>query len=256
MSKQQEGAPNFRMSLEDRLGAYRAIFERRDVRGQFTDAPVSDAMLSRILMAAHHAPSVGYMQPWDFILVRDEAVKRKVKEGFEVAHGEAAEMFGGEKGAFYKKLKLEGIMESPINICVTCDRSRSGPVVIGRTALPEMDLFSVVCAVQNLWLAARAEGLGVGWVSIIHREALREALGIPEEIEPIAYLCVGHVSGFFDKPELETAGWRPRLPLEELMRFEGWDGKAAAGDAPLVERVKADMALAGEGRFVEKRITR
>lgn len=206
----------------EREAVYKTIFNRRDVRGEFKADPVPDEVLKRILTAAHHAPSVGFMQPWDFIVVRDGEVKQKIKGAFEVAHGEAAEMFEGEKRETYKTLKLEGIVESPIGICITCDRTRTGPVVIGRTAQREMDLYSTVCAVQNLWLAARAENLGVGWVSIIHHKELKKILGIPDKIVPIAYLCVGYVTHFHEKPELEKAGWLPRLPLESIIHEDRW----------------------------------
>ena len=209
----------------ERAAVYKAIYTRRDVRGEFLPEPVPAAVLSRILEAAHHAPSVGFMQPWDFIVVTDPEVKRRVKEGFQVAHEEATALFQGERRTLYQSLKLEGITDAPLGICVTCDQSRTGPVVIGRTANPEMDLYSAVCAVQNLWLAARAENLGVGWVSIIHHDALRSALGIPPEIIPIAYLCVGYVSHFHEKPELETAGWLPRVAMDSLVHRERWQGE-------------------------------
>ena len=209
-------------SEAQRATVYDAIYHRRDVRGEFLPDPVPDEVLQRILAAGHHAPSVGFMQPWDFIVVRDSAVKRRIKEGFEVAHQEAAVMFDGKKREVYRSLKLEGITEAPLGICVTCDQSRTGSVVIGRTANPEMDLYSAVCAVQNIWLAARAENLGVGWVSIIHHDALRESLGIPQEIIPIAYLCVGYVSFFHEKPELEKAGWLPRARLESVIHYDRW----------------------------------
>ena len=215
----------------ERAAIYRTIFNRRDVRGQFLPDPVDDAVLARLLMAAHHAPSVGFMQPWDFLLIRSSTVKQRVHDLFQTANTEAAQMFSDEKRTVYSALKLQGILEAPINLCITCDRSRSGPTVIGRTHIPSMDLYSSVCAVQNLWLAARAEGLGVGWVSIFHESALQEALGIPAHIVPIAYLCIGHVSHFFDKPELETAGWLPRLPVKDLLHFDQWgttDGDANA----------------------------
>lgn len=177
----------------------------------------------RVLTAAHHAPSVGFMQPWDFIVVRDAETKQKIKRGFDQAHAESAEMFSDERQALYKRLKLEGIVESPIGICVTCDRNRTGPVVLGRTIKQEMDLYSTVCAVQNLWLAARAENLGLGWVSIIHDSALREALEIPEEIDIVAYLCLGHVEHFKDKPELETLGWLPRRDVNSVIHEGKWN---------------------------------
>jgi 5,6-dimethylbenzimidazole synthase len=209
----------------EREAVYKTIFNRRDTRGEFKPDPIPDEVLMRLLKAAHHAPSVGFMQPWDFIIVKDEEVKRRIKEGFEVAHGEAALKFEGERQKTYQSLKLEGIMEAPLGICVTCDRSRTGPVVIGRTSMPEMDLYSSVCAVQNLWLAARAENLGVGWVSIIHRKTIKEILAIPKNIVPIAYLCVGYVTRFHEKPELEKAGWLPRLDLESLIHSNRWGQK-------------------------------
>lgn len=213
---------NTTISELEREALYKVIYSRRDVRGQYLPDSVPEEVISRVLDAAHHAPSVGFMQPWDFIVVKDVETRQKVKEGFELAHAEAAAMFCGAKQDAYRSFKLEGIMESPMGICVTCDRSRSDEVVIGRTANPEMDLYSSVCAVQNLWLAARAENLGVGWVSIIHHDHIRQALGIPDHIVPVAYLCVGYVSFFHSTPELEQAGWLPRMELETLVHHETW----------------------------------
>jgi 5,6-dimethylbenzimidazole synthase len=210
------------ISDSERDALYKVIHSRRDVRGQFLDDPVPEEVLRRVLDAAHHAPSVGFMQPWDFVVVRDLAVRKQIKEGFEAAHAEAAAMFDGERRERYLGFKLEGILEAPVGVCVTCDRTRSGEVVIGRTANPEMDLYSSVCAVQNLWLAARAENLGVGWVSIIHHDSVRKALGIPEHIVPVAWLCIGYVSFFHETPELEQAGWLPRLALDDLVHQEQW----------------------------------
>ena len=212
---------------EQKEGVYQAIMQRRDIRGQFVDEPVSEEILEKILRAAHHAPSVGFMQPWNFLLVKDPETKKLVHKGFLQAHEESAEMFTGDKKEQYKTFKLEGILESPVNLLITCDRARTGPVVIGRTVQPEMDLFSTVCAVQNLWLAARAEGIGVGWVSIIHEEVLRKIFKLPESVVVIAYLCIGHVSHFPEMPELEKAGWLPRLNLDELVFYEEW-GKTKA----------------------------
>ena len=206
----------------ERDAVYKCIFKRRDVRGQFLRDPIPDDILARLLRAAHHAPSVGFMQPWDFIVVRNAAIKRKIRDAFQTAHLEAAEMFEGERQQAYRALKLEGILEAPIGICITCDRTRSGPVVIGRTHQLEMDRYSAVCAVQNLWLAARAENIGVGWVSILRQDDLRDALGIPPTIEPIAYLCVGYASYFYQEPELETGGWLPRIPLTDAVWIDGW----------------------------------
>ncbi len=226
----------------ERAAVYRAIHTRRDVRGQFLPDPVPDEVLARVLAAAHHAPSVGFMQPWDFVVVRSAEVKGRVHEAFRTAHAEAALMFEGDKRETYRGLKLEGILEAPVNVCITCDRSRNGPVVVGRTHIPTMDLYSSVCAVQNLWLAARAEGLGVGWVSIFHQASLREALAIPADIVPVAYLCIGYVSHFYRRPELEAAGWLPRRPLEELLHFERWQGAAGEAGAALVGSVRAAQA--------------
>lgn len=210
---------------DERSAVYKSIFTRRDVRGQFKPDPIPDEVLARVLTAAHHAPSVGFMQPWNFLLIQSRETKEKIHNLFTQANAEAAAMFEGEKQEIYSKLKLEGILSSPINLCITCDRKRSGPVVIGRTHDMDMDLYSSVCAAQNLWLAARAEGLGVGWVSIFDKQALKEALGLPEQVTPIAYLCLGYVEHFFAKPELESAGWRARLPLEELIKLEHWESE-------------------------------
>jgi 5,6-dimethylbenzimidazole synthase len=220
-------------SSAERDAVYRCIFNRRDVRGQFLADPISDEVLARLLNAAHRAPSVGFMQPWDFIVVRDPVVKQRVRDSFQAANLEAAGMFEDEKQRAYRRLKLEGIVEAPIGICITCDRNRTGPVGLGRTHQADMDLYSAVCAVQNLWLAARAENIGVGWVSIIKHDDLRAALGIPPSIQPIAYLCVGHVTHFLHKPELETAGWLPRMPLSDVVWIDRWHEREASD--PLLE---------------------
>ena len=209
-------------SQAERDALYRAIFTRRDVRGQFRPDPVPEDLLRRLLLAAHHAPSVGFMQPWNFVVVTDPAVKDRIHADFLKANEEAAVLFTGERQALYSRLKLEGIKDAPVNLLITCDRGRGGPVVLGRTHNPAMDLYSCACAVQNLWLAARAEGIGVGWVSILHEQALRDALALPEDIVPVAYLCIGYVTHFLDRPELEKAGWRNRLPLEELVFRDQW----------------------------------
>ncbi|MBW6509783.1 MAG: 5,6-dimethylbenzimidazole synthase [Desulfuromonadales bacterium] len=209
-------------SAKEKKGLFKAIFSRRDVRGQFKPDDVPDEVLGRILNAAHHAPSVGFMQPWNFVVIKDPDIKQSVYNDFAQANREAAEMFDPLRRSAYQGFKLEGIREAPINICVTCDRERTGPVVIGRTHVETMDLYSCVCAVQNLWLAARAENIGVGWVSILHEQRLKEILDIPARIVPVAYLCLGYTDFFFNKPELETAGWQPRLPLEELVFTDRW----------------------------------
>ena len=232
--------PDHSFDAAAREALYHTIYNRRDVRGQFLPDPIDPEMLSRVLMAAHHAPSVGFMQPWSFVIVRDTDVKRQVHALFKKADEEAAQMFEGERRETYKNLKLEGILDAPINICVTCDKDRAGPVVLGRTHMPEMDLYSTVCAVQNLWLAARAEGLGMGWVSILDPDKLKDVLDIPERVQTVAYLCLGHVSHFNDEPELQKKGWRKRLDLTELTNFDGF-GKEAPNDDPFAERLLEAM---------------
>ncbi|HEY0145317.1 MAG TPA: 5,6-dimethylbenzimidazole synthase [Methylovirgula sp.] len=217
-------APAGAFSPEERAAVYRAIHARRDVRDEFLPRPIPDAMLTRILEAAHHAPSVGLSQPWNFILIRDQATKTQVHDVFLRRNEEAAQMFSETRGARYRQLKLEGIRKAPLNICVTCDRARGGRVVLGKTHQPDTDLYSTVCAIQNLWLAARAEGIGVGWVSIFDPDDLRPILGIPAEIAVVAYLCVGFVDQLFVRPELEARQWAERLPLDDLV-FEGTWGK-------------------------------
>lgn len=205
----------------ERQALYAVIAHRRDVRNEFLPRPVAPEVLRRILEAAHAAPSVGLSQPWDFILVRDPARRRAVREAFDRANAEAAQMFGTRRSD-YAALKLEGIEAAPLNIAVTCDRTRGGDVVLGRTHQRDMDLYSTVCAVQNLWLAARAEGVGVGWVSIVEERDLARILGLPDHVRVVAYLCVGHVEHLFEEPELQARGWARAASLEAHVREECW----------------------------------
>lgn len=209
----------------ERDAVYRVINERRDVRGQFLPDPIDDAVLMRILAAAHAAPSVGLSQPWNFILIRDPEVRATVRTAFERANDEAREMFSGERRALYSELKLQGICDAPLNLCVTCDRTRGGPVVLGRTHDNDTDLYSTTCAVQNLWLAARAEGIGVGWVSIFDNKDLRTILDLPDHVVPVAYLCLGHVRELYDAPELEARGWAQRAPVQDMIFHDRWGEK-------------------------------
>ena len=219
-------------SHAERAAVYRAIETRRDVRDQFLPDPLPDDLVRRLLEAAHNAPSVGFMQPWNFVLVRAEETKRRMHAAFERANAEAAAMFSGERQEQYRNLKLEGVLKAPLSICVTCDPTRGGAVVLGRTHNPRMDVYSTVCAVQNLWLAARAEGVGVGWVSIFHDSDIRAILDIPEPIEIVAWLCLGYVDELYCEPELAVKGWRQRLPLEGLVFEERWtDAGYASVDA-------------------------
>lgn len=215
----------------ERAAVYRAIHTRRDVRNEFLDEDVPGDVLMRILDAAHHAPSVGFMQPWNFIVIRDRAVRGAVHEAFLRAAAAEERMLDPARRGHYRNLKLEGILKAPVNICVTCDRSRHGATGLGRTQQPNTDLLSTACAVQNLWLAARVEGVGVGWVSILRESELREILGVPQDIAVVAYLCVGFVERAYSKPELEVKRWASRLPLESLVFEDRW-GRAADALAP------------------------
>jgi len=213
-------------SDDARDAVYRAIFTRRDVRSEFQPRPVPPDVVHRLLEAAHHAPSVGFMQPWNFLLIADAEVKQRVANAFSAANNEAAALFSGEQRELYSRLKLQGITDAPLNLCITCDRERGGPVVLGRTHNRDTDLYSTVCAVQNLWLAARAEGVGVGWVSIFRDAELRTILGLPGNVVPVAYLCLGYVDELHAEPELAAKGWRQRLPLEELVFMDRWGNSA------------------------------
>jgi len=219
----KDKSPKHEFSPEKKQGLYEAIYKRRDMR-HFISKPVDPEKLGRILDAAHHAGSVGYMQPWNFLVITDPEVKNKISLNFKNANEEAAQKFSGDQQKLYNSLKLEGIQDAAVNICVTCDRTRFGPNVLGRNTVFETDLFSTCCAVQNLWLAARAEGLAVGWVSILSNDQLKEDLDIPDHIQPVAYLCVGHTESFYSKPMLETAGWGQRLPVEKLIYYNKWQG--------------------------------
>src|ERR671912_474205 len=211
-------------TMTEKEGLYKAVFSRRDVRSHFIDKKIPNDILVKILNAAHHAPSVGFSQPWDFILIKNKTTKLKVKESFTKERQKSILLLDNdsERQDKYVKLKLEGILESNINICVTYDPEKFGPFVLGRTSIPETGEYSVCCAIQNLWLAARAEGIGVGWVSILSNEDLHRILAIPNHIRPIAYLCLGYVNEFSDKPDLENAGWLPRLEVNKFICYEQW----------------------------------
>jgi 5,6-dimethylbenzimidazole synthase len=219
-------------SDDEKRGLYRAIYERRDVRSHFLPEPVPEDVLARILDAAHHAPSVGFMQPWDFIVIRDQSIRNEVRENFEKANQQAAEIYEGEKRNLYDSLKLAAIVDSPLNLCITCDHHRTRGGGLGRQSNPSTDIYSTVCAVQNLWLAARAESLGVGWVSILDTEALKATLQIPSGVTPIAYLCIGYVSEFGSQPELEKRGWEHREALSNLIHYDRWPTPSSPATTP------------------------
>ncbi len=209
-------------SVPDRDAVYRAISARRDVRRGFVDKALPDELLRRLLNAAHSAPSVGFMQPSRFIVIRDIAVRRAVHRIFQDARSDAAANYSGQRGEQYAALKLEGILEAPQNLCIVCDTESERGHKLGRATMPETAAYSTVCAVQNLWLAARAEGVGVGWVSILDPARLRAALHIPDHLLPVAYLCLGYVDRFSPEPELETAGWEKKVPLQSVVSYDSY----------------------------------
>ena len=198
---------------------YRAIRERRDMR-HFRPDPVEPETLQRLLEAAHLAPSVGFMQPWRFIRVSDRKLRERI-HALAMAERERTADALGERREEFLRLKVEGILEAGELLVVALADGREKHL-FGRRTLPEMDLASAACAIQNLWLAARAEGLGMGWVSLFDPDALAELLGMPEGAKPIAVLCLGHVDRFYDKPMLEEQGWSERRPLEELLSENRW----------------------------------
>jgi 5,6-dimethylbenzimidazole synthase len=205
---------------------YKIILSRRDVRRNFIRKKISNRVLLRILTAAHHAPSVGFSQPWNFILIRDRNSRLNIKESFSKERLKSIELLAKDKERKrkYLDLKLEGILESNLNICVTYDHKRFGPYVIGRMTIKEAGVYGVCCAIQNLWLAARAENIGVGWVSIINNKDLKRILKLPSTVKPIAYLCLGYVKKFEGEPDLQSQNWLSRLDLEKVINYEQWDG--------------------------------
>jgi 5,6-dimethylbenzimidazole synthase len=216
-------------SAAERDAVYRAIAERRDVRRGYMPDPLPDETLTRILGAAHRAPSVGLMQPWRFIVIRDRDVRAAVHANFLRANQAAQQTYAGERAEQYSGLKLEGILEAPQNVCVVCDPDSGQGHRLGRHTMRETAIYSAVCAVQNLWLAARAEGVGVGWVSILDPVVLQQTLHIPEGVVPVAYLCIGYVDRFATEPELERSGWERRAPLEDVLSYERYDARWKPG---------------------------
>ncbi|MDN5698341.1 MAG: 5,6-dimethylbenzimidazole synthase [Rubrobacter sp.] len=213
--------PGFSEMAQDAV--YAAIYGRRDVRS-FLPGEIPEDVLRRILQAANQAPSVGLSQPWEFILIRSTKTRREVKRLHDDEKLRQSKRFeDDERRQAYLDTRLEGILDAPVNVCVTCDRSGDGEPVLGKDSVPDTDLYSVCLAVQNLWLAARAEGVGACWVSVIRNPELKEILSIPEGVLPVAYLCLGYpADGFPERPLLETAGWREQRPLKNMVRMESW----------------------------------
>jgi len=195
------------------------ILHRRDVRGnRFLQKQVGDEILDKLLSAAMHAPSVGFSQPWEFVVIKDLATKEKVKESFSGENEKASDLFKDEKKALYTRLKLEGITEAPLNIAVFYRPSEEP--VLGQTSMKEAGLYSVVCAIQNIWLMARALNIGMGWVSILNPEKIKSILHAPQQNQLIAYLCIGWVDRFLPQPELEELKWEKRKERETVVYYD------------------------------------
>ena len=216
------------MSVADRPAGHRVpderlydvINRRRDTRREFTGETVAPEVLERVLSAAHAAPSVGMSQPWDFVLVRSPETLAAFRDHVQHEREVFASSLSGERAETFARIKVEGIRESGLGVVVGYDPTRGGPQVLGRHAIADAGLYSVVCAIQNLWLAATAEGLGVGWVSFYREEFLRGLVGMPAHVRPVAWLCVGPVADLPDVPDLERHGWRHRSPLATVLHEE------------------------------------
>jgi 5,6-dimethylbenzimidazole synthase len=208
-----------RFSIEDIDTLEKIILSRRDVRGnRFIDKSVSEEDLEKILFAGVNAPSVGFSQPWEFVIIKDKEVRNKIKDSFFEENEKAKENFNGEKSGAYTALKLEGITESALNIAVFY--KPSDHPVLGQTTMKEAGVYSVVCAIQNMWLMARALSIGLGWVSILDPDKVKRILNAPEDRQLIGYLCLGHVDVFYENPELETLKWEKRKKIQEVVITE------------------------------------
>lgn len=195
-------------------GFYDVVYRRRDVRAQFNGGPVDPEVLARVLKAANAAPSVGMSQPWDFVLVEDVSIRSKFAEHVEAERVAFANLLDRERLKTFGKIKIEGILDSSLGIVVTYDSKRGAPAVLGRNTIDDAGLYSVCLAIENLWLAATAEGMGVGWVSFYKEEFLSDLMGLPDSVRPIAWLCFGPITHFEETPDLERFGWQSRRSLQ------------------------------------------
>jgi len=218
---------------DQRDAVYRVIAERRDVRRGFRPEPVPAEVLGRVLAAAHQAPSVGLSQPWDFIVIADRARRERVAALAARHRDDFAAALPAARARAFDQLKIESILDTPVNVVVTCDRTRGGRHTLGRATQPQTAAFSSVLAVANLWLAARAEGLGVGWVSFFDERELAAELGLPARLEVIAYLCVGYVDEFGPEPELAAEGWARRRPVSWAVHAEEFGRRGLPGEEPV-----------------------
>jgi nicotinate-nucleotide--dimethylbenzimidazole phosphoribosyltransferase len=233
--ERRDDPAGWRFSDPERAAVERAISERRDIR-RFRPDPLPDEALTRLLEAAHWAPSVGLMQPWRFVIVRSEETKAAMQALAAKERLEQGAHFS-ERARQFLDLKIEGIREAPVSICVCCDRGSDDEEVLGRHTIRDTDLYSTSCAIQNLWLAARAEGIGVGWVSFYKPEDVRRLLALPEQVVPVAWLCVGYPDERPVRPGLEAAGWAARRPVEDFVFAERWGERRVA--APVGEGAAA-----------------
>lgn len=211
---------NKKFNDQDISAIYRVIEQRRDMR-HFTNDPVDEELLERLLKAAHFAPSVGFIQPWRFIRITDKTIRQQMHQLVEEERIATAQAMGEREDEFMK-LKVEGLLDCAEVLVVSLmgDRDKH---IFGRRTLPEMDLASVSCAIQNMWLAARAEGIGLGWVSIFDPKKLADLLNIPATGKPVAILCIGHVEEFYEKPMLEKENWAKRKQLDSVVFENKWD---------------------------------
>lgn len=210
---------NSKFSASDIDAIYRVIAARRDMR-HFTGGEVAPETLRRLLEAAHQAPSVGFMQPWRFIRIGKPALREALYQAVQREVAASADVLGERKQEFLR-LKVEGIRDcAELLVVALCDQREN--YIFGRRTLPEMDLASAACAIQNLWLAARAEGLGMGWVSLFQPDEVKALLNMPGGSQPIALLCLGPVEAFYDQPMLEQENWDARRPLQSLIMEDRW----------------------------------
>jgi len=203
-------------------GLYDTIHRRRDVRGQFSGEPIDAEALRRVLAAAHAAPSVGLSQPWDFILIDDQATRLAFWNHVQEERQVFAATLDEERASSFARIRIDGVLESTLSVVVTYDHHRGAPCVLGRHSIADAGLYSVCLAIENLWLAATAEGWGVGWVSFYREPFVRELLGIPESLRPVAWLCVGPASQLEAVPDLERQGWRTRRPVSDMVHYNRW----------------------------------
>ncbi|MFC9909375.1 nicotinate-nucleotide--dimethylbenzimidazole phosphoribosyltransferase [Streptomyces sp. NPDC127197] len=247
----------------EREAVLKVMRERRDIRNGFRSDPIPHEVLLRVLEAAHTAPSVGHSQPWDFVVIRSAETRRAMLDLAMRQRDAYAKSLPKGRAKQFKELKIEAILDTPVNIVVTADPTRGGRHTLGRHTQPQMAPYSSALAVENLWLAARAEGLGVGWVSFFDEREMVRALGLPEHLEVVAYLCVGYVDEFPDEPELMQAGWSKRRPLSWVVHEETYGRRALPGEEPhdllgeTVAQIRPlDAKALGEAWERQKRMTK